>query len=417
MAPPDSYRVAPYIDAAKQLNIAIEIASHGENSLVNEIASGLHIDFEDPVATLKTIISANRRQPYAAIIAADDMAVEIAARAAQQLGLPHNPPQAVHYTRWKHKARAVLKNAGLPVPEHRVLSLPEITQGQIADIAFPCVVKPLNLSASRGVIRVDDLAQLQSAAVTLQEIIAQLREPEARDQVLLEQYIDGPEIALEGFLREGKLLPITVFDKPDPLQGPYFEETYYITPSRHPLPLIKHAIEVVQQACHAYGLQTGPIHAELRLHNNTPWIIEIAARTIGGECARLLEYASGFSLESLVIQYAMGQQPDIENFGRAAGVLMLPTPRSGILRRVEGVLRAQNIPGIDAVHIAIREGHELVALPQGASYLGFIFASGDNPATVENALRAACGELNVVVNPLWRIQGEPLNTQSPPHAP
>ncbi|MGD8642573.1 MAG: ATP-grasp domain-containing protein [Gammaproteobacteria bacterium] len=411
MAPPDSYRVAPFIHAARQLNIPIEIASNGEHSLVSVIASGLHIGFDDPAATVEAIVQAAARQPYTAIMAADDLAVEIAARAAQRLGLPHNPPEAVHFTRWKHKARRVLKDAGLPVPDHRVLALQDIQPQTLPTINYPCVIKPLNLSASRGVIRVNNNDELISAAATLQDIVADLYEDEARHHVLLEQYIDGPEIALEGFLRNGRLLPIAVFDKPDLLQGPYFEETYYVTPSRHSPELINQAINIVEQACHVYGLQTGPIHAELRLHNNEPWIIEIAARTIGGECARLLEYASGFSLESLVIQYALGRDPDITNFDRAAGVLMIPTPRAGILRRVEGTLRAQKIPGIDAVHIAIREGHELKTLPHGASYLGFMFASAESPQEVETALRHAHNELNIVVAPLWRIEGDPVSVR------
>lgn len=408
MAPPDSYRVAPYIDAARQLNIPIEIASNGEHSLVSAIASGLHVDFDDAAATVDTIVSAARHQPYAAIVAADDLVVEIAARAAQQLGLPHNPPEAVHYTRWKHKARSRLQRAGLPVPEHQRMALRDIQQGKRPELAYPCVIKPLNLSASRGVIRINNDKELVRAADTLERIVTPLRDVDASTQVLLEQYIDGPEIAVEGFLREGRLLPITVFDKPDPLQGPFFEETYYVTPSRHPAQLIDRAINTVEQACRVYGLQTGPVHAELRLHDGKPWIIEIAARTIGGECARLLEYASGFSLESLVIQYAMGDTPDIGHFTEAAGVLMIPTPHAGILRRVEGVLRAQKVPGVDAVHIAIREGHELKTLPEGASYLGFMFASAGTPDDVEQALRTAHNELNIVVDPLWRIEGEPV---------
>jgi biotin carboxylase len=400
--------VAPYIDAARQLNIPIEVASNGEYSLVSAIASGLHVNFDDAKTTVDTIVNAARQQPYNAIVAADDMVVEIAARAAQQLGLPHNPPEAVHYTRWKHKARSRLQSAGLPAPEHQVMALQDIQQGQRPELAYPCVIKPLNLSASRGVIRVNNDEELKTAANTLKPIVALLREAEARTHVLVEQYIEGPEIAVEGFLRDGRLLPITVFDKPDPLQGPFFEETYYVTPSRHPPELIDRAMNIVELACRAYGLQTGPVHAELRLHDGEPWIIEIAARTIGGECARLLEYASGFSLESLVIQYAMGETPDIGHFTGAAGVLMIPTPRSGILRRVEGILRAQKVPGIDAVHIAIREGHELKTLPEGASYLGFMFASGNTPGEVEHALRTSHGELNIVVDPLWRIEGEPV---------
>ncbi|WP_455206260.1 ATP-grasp domain-containing protein, partial [Kaarinaea lacus] len=405
MAPPDSYRVAPYIAAAMRLNIAIEIASDGEHSLVSEIASGLHIHFDRPADAVATIINAANQQPYAGIIAADDMASEIAASAAQAIGLPHNPPDAVHFTRWKHRARAVAKAAGLPVPEHWIVKIVDGVTDQMPDILFPCVVKPVNLSASRGVIRADNQDELTTAIQRISQIVATLPEQEARSTLLIEQFIPGPEIALEGILQNGSLIPIAIFDKPDPLEGPYFEETYYVTPSRLPEALQKKAAETIERACQAYGLTTGPIHAELRFHNDKPYIIEVAARTIGGDCARLLEYASGYSLESLVIQFAMGNTMDIKPFDQAAGVLMLPTPRSGILRRVEGMLAAQKISHINAIHIAVREGHELVSLPEGASYLGFIFASADSPEEVEHALRQAHAQLKIIVDPLWRIEG------------
>ena len=407
MAPPDSYRVAPYIEAARRLNTAIEIASNGKYSLVSEIASGLHINFDDPAAAIATIIRAASQHGYAGIIAADDIAGEIASAAAQALGLPHNPPGAVHFTRWKHQARAKLKAAGLPVPDHWLVNIAGALAGRLPDILFPCVVKPLNLSASRGVIRADNPSQLHAAIQRINAIVAQLPEQEARATLLVEHYIPGPEIALEAMLMHGRLIPIAVFDKPDPLEGPYFEETYYVTPSRLPALLQDKAIQTIERACQTYGLTTGPIHAEIRFHQDTPYIIEVAARTIGGDCARLLEYASGYSLESLVIQFAMGNTVDIKPFNQAAGVLMLPTPRSGILRRVEGVLAALKVPHINAVHIAVREGHELISLPEGASYLGFIFAAAPSPEQVETALRQAYAQLNVVVDPLWRIEGKP----------
>ncbi|WP_455201231.1 ATP-grasp domain-containing protein [Kaarinaea lacus] len=411
VAPPDSYRVAPYINAAKRLNTPIEVASNGEYSLINEIASGLHINFSDPAAAIDTIIHAAAQQPYLGIIAADDMASEIAAASAQVLGLPHNPPDAIQFTRWKHKARALLKESGLPVPVHWIANIAEVAAGQIPDVSFPVVAKPINLSASRGVIRANNRSELIEAAKTISRIVSQLSEVEARSTLLIEQFIPGHEIALEGILKNGKLNTIAIFDKPDPLEGPYFEETYYVTPSRLSRFLQEKAIQTIELACQAYGLETGPIHAELRFHNDVPYIIEVAARTIGGECARLLEYASGYSLESLVIKYAMGDVIDIESFDNAAGVLMIPTPRSGILRRIEGILDAQKVPHINAIHIAIREGHELVSLPEGASYLGFIFASAESPEQVETALRAAYRQLNVVVDPLWRIEGDPVASQ------
>ena len=407
MAPPDSYRVAPYIDAAKRLNTPIEVASNGEYSLVNEIASGLHINFDNPATAIHTIIEAGIRQPYLGIIAADDMASEIAAASAKALGLSHNPPEAIQFTRWKHKARAILKDSGLPVPAHWVTNIEDVVSGKIPDVIFPVVAKPINLSASRGVIRADNRSELIKAAKTISRIVDKLPDDTARSTLLIEQYIPGQEIALEGILKNGKLNTIAIFDKPDPLEGPYFEETYYVTPSRLPPSLQQKAMQTIEQACQAYGLRTGPIHAELRFHNEVPYIIEVAARTIGGECARLLEYASGFSLESLVIKYAMGDVVDIDSFDKAAGVLMIPTPRSGILRRIEGILAAQKTPHINAIHIAIREGHELVSLPEGASYLGFVFASADTPEQVETALRQAYAQLNIVVDPLWKIEGAP----------
>ena len=408
MAPPDSYRVAAYINAAKRLNTPIEVASNGEYSLINEIASGLHINFNDPATAIDTIIHAANQQPYLGIIAADDMASEIAAASAKVLGLPHNPPEAIQFTRWKHKARAVLQESGIPVPAHWIANIAEVASGQIPDVDFPVVAKPINLSASRGVIRANNRSELVEAAKTISRIVSPLSEDAARSTLLIEQFIPGHEIALEGILKNGNLNTIAIFDKPDPLEGPYFEETYYVTPSRLPKPLQGKAIQTIEQACQVYGLETGPIHAELRFHNDVPYIIEVAARTIGGECARLLEYASGYSLESLVIKYAMGDAVDIESFDKAAGVLMIPTPRSGILRRVEGILDAQKIQNINAIHIAIREGHELISLPEGASYLGFIFASAESPEQVEAALRQAHTQLNIVVDPLWRIEGNPV---------
>jgi len=407
VAPPDSYRVAAYIDAAKRLNTPIEIASNGEYSLVNEIASGLHINFDEPASAIDTIVNAANQQAYLGIIAADDMASEIAAASAKALGLPHNQPAAVQFTRWKHKARAILQTAGLPVPAHWVVNIAELISGKIPDISFPVVAKPINLSASRGVIRANDRSELIEAAKTIKHIVAQLPEEAARSTLLIEQYISGREIALEGILKNGVLNTIAIFDKPDPLEGPYFEETYYITPSRLSQPLLEKAIQAIDQACQVYGLTTGPIHAELRFQNDTPYIIEVAARTIGGECARLLEYASGYSLESLVIKYAMGDVVEIETFDKAAGVLMIPTPRSGILRRVEGLLAAQRVPHINGIHISVREGHELMSLPEGASYLGFVFASAETPEQVEAALRQAHSQLKIVVDPLWRIEGNP----------
>jgi biotin carboxylase len=397
--------VAPYIAAAKKLGIAIKIASHGEHSLVNEIAEGIHINLDSTEAAVNTIVSSSAKYNFCGIVAADDKATEIVAKAAKALNLPHNPPDAVHLTRWKHKARKVLEQAGLPVPRHWVATFSDIRKDKLPDISFPCVIKPLNLSASRGVIRCNNEKELKEAAERVSKIVENQNEVDSNSKALIESFIPGKEVALEAILQQGKLVPIAMFDKPDPLNGPYFEETYYVTPSRLTRSQQHKITLTIESACAAYGLTTGPVHAELRINGDELYIIEIAARTIGGECAKLVEFASNRSLESIVIEYAMGINADTISLETAAGVMMMPTPRSGVLRRVEGVLNAQSVKNIKSVNLAIREGHELIALPEGASYLGFIFATAETPEAVESALRSAHDKLNIVVDPLWKIGG------------
>jgi biotin carboxylase len=315
------------------------------------------------------------------------------------LGLAHNPLSAVRAARRKDLARDALRVAGLPVPRFRCLDLTQPLTPQITGLEYPCVIKPLAMAASRGVIRVDSSDGLRHMLPRVAAIVADALVPDERDRVLVESFLPGTEIAVEGLLSGGRLHVLAVFDKPEPLNGPFFEESYYITPSRLPQALLDGAIERLTQACAAYGLREGPVHGELRLHQGEAWIVEVAARTIGGDCARLLSFGAGRSLEELVLRQALGWSLDLHPRGAAAGVLMIPTPRAGILRRVEGVLAAQRLPHIDDLMISVREGYELVPLPEGGSYLGFVFAHADTPQEVERALRDAHDCLNVVVAP------------------
>jgi biotin carboxylase len=392
------------VHAAQKLNVELQIASRGAHSLVNEIARGLHVDLDDLQSTLDTVLAAAQTTPFDGIIASDDYTVEPAAHIAQALGLPTNPPSAARISRRKDLARQALARHGVPVGEHRCIDLRRDPGEQIYNFPFPAVVKPLSLSGSRGVIRVDNDEEFLAACRRVQAIIGTLHDSYERNTLLLEQYIPGDEIAVEGFLRHGEFLPLTIFDKPDPLEGPYFEETYYITPSRLSAAMKNRVYRRIAEACHAYGLNTGPIHAELRLWDGEAWILEVAARTIGGECARLLQWGTGHSLEELVIQHAIGEEQPFQPLEEASGVLMIPTPKAGVLRRVEGVLQAQKVPYVESVRIAVREGHELKRLPEASGYLGFIFARGPSPRAVEKALRTAHEGLNIVVSPLWKLR-------------
>lgn len=406
ISPPNSYRIAPFLEAAARLGLEPWVASAGEHSLVPALAQGLHVDLGDPAAALGSLRRAVRRWPVDGVVGTDDATVALAARLAQSLGLVHNPPHAARFSRRKDLARVCLAEAGVPVPAARPVDLEAPWAPQLRGLPFPCVVKPLSLSGSRGVIRADDLTALRAALARVGQIVGAEKElePEARRYVLVEAFVPGPEVALEGMLHGGELEVLALFDKPDPLDGPYFEETYYVTPSRHPARLQKRITARVRDACAAYDLREGPVHAEVRLYEDEAWIMEVAARTIGGQCARLLRFGTGYGVEELVLAQAVGHPLSVQLPGEAAGVLMIPIPRAGMLRRVEGVLDARRVPFTEDLEISVREGYELVPLPEGASYLGFIFARAPTPEQVERALREAHSTLNIVTAPVLPVR-------------
>lgn len=405
IAPPGSYRTAAYLATARELGVEVLVASEGRHSLVGEIAAGLHVDLHSPGA-LQTLLQANRQQPFSGVVATDDASVELASRIAQALELPHNPPLAAKLSRRKDLSRQALQRAGVPVPAFRVVDLDAPLAWQLDDIDFPCVVKPLAMSASRGVIRADDATAAETACIRVQALLREAagKDPFADSHLLVECFVPGPEVALEGLLQHGRLQVLALFDKPDPLNGPYFEETYYITPSRHTPAEQRRLVDCVQAACTALGLREGPVHAEARLPPGGCVIMEVAARTIGGECARLLDFGTGHSLEALVISHAIARPLPYDPQPGGAGVLMLPITRAGILRRIEGITAARAVPGIEDILISRRDGYELVPLPEGNSYLGFMFARAPTAAQAETALRTAHGCLKVVTAPVLRIE-------------
>jgi biotin carboxylase len=294
----------------------------------------------------------------------------------------------------------------VPVPDFRVIDLAAPVGPQLEGFPLPAVIKPLALSASRGVIRADTPVDLLAACARTQAILAADPADDAwlNTHLLLESFVPGPEVALEGLLQGGVLQVLAIFDKPDPLEGPYFEETYYITPSRHAAAVQQQIVASVRAACDGLGLREGPVHAELRIGPAGCVILEVASRTIGGECARLLGLGTGHSLEELVIAHATGRPLEVVPQAGGAGVLMIPIPAAGILRRIEGISAARAVPYIEDILINIRDGYELVPLPEGSSYLGFMFAAAPTPAQAEAALRAAHAQLTIVTAPLLRLE-------------
>jgi len=405
IAPPNSYRTVAYIDAARRHGVDVLVASEGRFSLVSEVAAGLHVDLSDPAAA-DVLLAEDRQRPFSGVVATDDSTVELGSRVAGSLGLPHNPPSAARLSRRKDLSRQALAAAGVPVPDFRVIDLAAPVAAQLDGFSLPAVVKPLALSASRGVIRADTPADLLAACVRSGAIQAADPADDAwvNSHLLLEAFVPGAEVALEGLLQRGRLEVLAIFDKPDPLEGPYFEETYYITPSRHAPALQQRIVATVQAACDGLGLREGPVHAELRIGPAGCVVLEVASRTIGGECARLLGLGTGHSLEELVVAHATGRPLKRVPQAGGAGVLMIPIPEAGILRRIEGISAARAVPYIEEILISIRDGYELVPLPEGSSYLGFMFATAPTPAQAEAALRSAHAQLRIVTAPLLRVE-------------
>ena len=385
------------------MGLQVLIGSRGEHSLTTEVNQGLHIDLDDHDSALAAIIEEARQRPFAGIIGSDDSTVELAALAARRLGLPHNPPEAARLTRRKDQARAHLMLAGCPVPIHCLIDISKPLARQMSGLPWPCVIKPVNMSASRGVIRANNEGEFINACERIRHIISESSNEFERSHVLVEDYIDGIEIAYEGYLHDGELHTLAVFDKPEPLTGPFFEETIYVTPSQLETDTLRIIKQRVQQSCTAFGLTTGPIHAELRVNAIDAWILEVASRTIGGDCARTLDSGTNKSLEQLTVSLATGELIEPPAINQSRGVMMIPIRQAGLLRRVEGILAARKVPHIEKIDIVISEGHELVPLPEGNQYLGFIFARADTPDAVTAALRSAYEKLKFVTAPIIKL--------------
>lgn len=344
----------------------------------------------------------------AGIVAVGDRPTPLAARAALKLGLPFHPPAAVDAARNKYVARERWRAAGLPVPRYFKVLIEDGWQEPLRRAPFPCVLKPLGLSGSRGVIRANDAAEFTAAFERIREI---LNRPDIRvlkddnDRFLqVEAYIPGKEYALEGLMSAGVLRALALFDKPDPLEGPFFEETLYVTPSRAPGSAQAAMRDAVQRACRALGLSDGPVHAELRFNADGPWMLEVAARPIGGLCARALRFNGGTPLEEVIVRHALGEQVgELRLDGPASGVMMIPIPKNGVYRGVRGADAARAVPGIDAVEITAVAGQTLWTLPEGSSYLGFLFARGLHAESVERALRRAHAELEFDIPAFLRV--------------
>ena len=388
--PTSSYRGPDFVAAAAELGIDLVVASDASLGFVSgRILDVVIVDCTDPAAAADALVERSRAYPLDAVVGVDDAGVMTAALASEQLGLPHNDPASVAATRDKFTMRRLLAKGAVAQPTFEELEAGGSAITAAAAIGFPLVVKPVSLSGSRGVIRVENESELTVAVTRIRAI--QTEAGVAGERLLLEEYLPGPEIALEGLVSAAGLEVLAIFDKPDPLDGPFFEETLYVTPSSHPEPLLGEVATLVEEAAHALGLAFGPIHAEVRLTPSGARIIEVAARSIGGLCGRSLKFGMlSQSLEILLLRAALGMnRRGMRIAGHASGAMMIPIPADGVLRAVHGREAVAEVHGIEEITITVPIGRRIRPLPEGDRYLGFIIARGDDPQAVGDSLREA----------------------------
>ncbi|MGD0436577.1 MAG: ATP-grasp domain-containing protein [Bryobacteraceae bacterium] len=401
VGPTTGYQTRVFAEAAERLGFDLALGTDRCHVLDDPWGDqAIALRFEDPAQAAEVVAQGPRVD---GIVALGDGPAHIAASAAERLKIPYNSQDSVLAARDKFLARERFRAAGLLVPEFARVAIADGAEHAADSARYPAVLKPLGLSASRGVIRANDRREFVAAFRRIAKLLEEpeiARFKEARNGFIqIENFIEGREFALEGILLDGRLRVLAVFDKPDPLDGPYFEETIYVTPSRASDQIQAEIVQTAEAAIGALGLTHGPVHAEMRVNGSGVWMLEVAARPIGGLCARVLP-----GLEELILRHAAGEDVSaIPMPADAAGVMMIPIPREGIYASVEGVAEARALPLIEDVIITAKQGQKLVPLPEGNSYLGFIFARGESADAVERALRLAHEQLRFEIAAALRV--------------
>ncbi len=395
LAATTGYQVRVFADAARQMGVQLTLATDRCHVLDDPWGDhAIAVRFHEPAESGAEIAEVGR---FDGIVAVGDRPALVAAEAAARLGIAFHPVSAVQTCHDKHLARQLFRQAGMPVPAFFRVALADNPREVARRAMYPCVLKPLGLSASRGVIRANDATEFVTAFERIRALLDRpdvrvLREEQNR-YLQVESFIPGREFAIEGLVTRGRLQTLAIFDKPDPLDGPFFEETIYVTPSREPTGVQRAMINAAESAVRALGLTNGPVHAEMRFDGRTAWMLEVAARPIGGLCARALRFEGSMPLEGLIIRHALGEDVSGARLeGGASGVMMIPVPRAGIYQDASGAEQE----GVEVI-LTAKQGQKIEPLPEGSSYLGFIFARRESAEEVEHALRDANAKLEFCI--------------------
>ena len=406
LLPKDSYRNEDFLTAASRLGVDVIQAKNQCHQLADYwgLEQMLALPFDDPPRAARMVREQLGDALPVAVLGVDDQGAEVAAAINQILGLSANTPEAVAQLRDKYRFRKLQMECRLPAPQVVPFAGDEDVSAMKLPFGFPCVVKPSRLSGSRGVIRVDMSDQFVDAVDRVKTILRHEASVAESSSVLVEQYLPGSEHALEGLMVGGRLRVLALFDKPDPMEGPYFEETIYVCPSGLRAEVQSSFEQQVETVCRHAGVLEGPVHAEARIDGATVTLLEVAPRSIGGLCARMLRHTLGMTLEEVILHHAIGQSIDPAPASTGAtGVMMLPVEAGGVFDRVTGLDAARAVPGVESIEITARKGDRVQPLPEASTYLGFIFASANTPDEVTATLRQADATLGVVINPLLGV--------------
>ena len=409
------YQTRSFEEAAQKLGVELVYVTDRCHELDDPWGDGaVAVQFEAAEAAAQTVMEKFRAGRVDGILAVGDRPTIAAAYAARGLGVAYNHPASVQACRSKLRTREIFREAGLRTPWFVGVAVNPPAEPALLGISYPCVLKPMSLSASQGVIRANSREEFAEAAERIRQLLAlpeiRAKKEENLSQLIVEEYIPGREVAVEGLLTEGRLQVLAIFDKPDALEGPYFEETIYVTPSRLSGEVQREIVRCAGAAVGALGLTHGPIHAEFRINEEGVWPLEVAPRPIGGMCARALQFVSErcggtIGLEELLLRHALGEMKEVPpREARASAAMMIPVPKSGMLEQVVGEEQARRTKGVTELFITARVKDTITAWPEGSSYLGFLFAKGETPEEAEATVRAAHAKLRFTITPQLPVE-------------
>jgi len=365
------------------------------------------VETNDVESVTRQLEEIHRREPVDALLTFSDYYVAIVAEAAARLGFRYLDPEAARACRNKAETRAALQRAGLPVPGFRVLSSIEEAWRAAQEVAYPCVLKPVSESSSKGVRLVHDAEELLAHFREVHGWRENARRQPLEGKVLVEEFLDGPELSVETFTRERgqtQVIGVTTKHLSEP---PHFVEMGHDFPSRIEADRGAALAAAALAALAALGYDFGPAHTEVRLTAAGPVVVEVNPRLAGGMIPELVFHALGVDLVGALFAQLTGGEPNLAPRRAAwASIRFLTAPRHGRLAMVRGVEEARRLPGVREVTLGKRPGDEIRPAEEATHRLGHVITSGPDPLQVIREADAALASLEVVVAPAAFSGGE-----------